>query len=150
MGASHVGPLPQPPYPQWQACSSSKVCHSKTSHEQLSFQSSQVSSGSLAEAPLLSAGFLAIAQLCTQVAPPLIIRRLQILWMEGLLRGSDRCDDANRAAHHVARNSATSPRGSALMRTGDAKTMRQVVSHVLELFTAFEIESMIITHVGIM
>src|SRR5205085_7057106 len=65
--------------------------------------------------------------LCPELPPRLIIARLQVGCLELLAFGDNHGHQADRAAYHDTRNRAASPGGSALMRTGHAKTMLQVI-----------------------
>ena len=93
----------------------------------MSFEGSQVSSGVLAEAELLPVRFLAILHVSRQVAPLVIISRLQLLGREDLLLGGHSGDQADGAAHDHPRNSTTPTGRTPLMRTSDAKAVFQVV-----------------------
>jgi len=106
----------------------------KTLLEQLSFQSSQVGNRVFAEAPLLTTSFLAGLQLRTEVSPCLVIGRLQISGLQVLLFGDEDCDQTNRTTHDDPRNGSPSARRSALMGTGDPKTVLQIIVGTREVW----------------
>jgi len=93
----------------------------------LSFQSRQIGKRMFAEAELLPTGFLTPLQVCTQVAPALIIAGSELLGREGLLTGCHGSDDANGTTYHHPRNSPTSTRGSPLMHPCHPKAMFQLI-----------------------
>lgn len=74
-----------------------------------------------AEAELLSATFLPLLELRTQLAPLERVPRLEFLSREGVLLAGHGSHDAHRATHDHARNGSPPARGASLMETGHAE-----------------------------